>query len=135
VVVGSRLEWNGTRKPKAFCDLVELLERERVNTENDLREWLQREGRSAKLREVRFIGPKTVDYLKILVGLPNAAMDRHLLGFIERAGMGKVSYARVQEIIHTAADLMKLNRAHLDHSIWRYMSSGMKAVPNCPPGA
>ena len=25
-------------------------------------------------------------------------------------------------MIHQAADLMKLNWAHLDHSIWRYMS-------------
>jgi hypothetical protein len=127
------LKWNGTRKPRTFCDLVDLFKREGVNTEKDLQEWLQQEGSSAKLRAIRFIGPKTVDYFKILVGLPNAAMDRHLFAFLERAGIEVGhNYERGQEIIHSAADLMELNRAHLDHSIWRYMSSGAKAVPNCP---
>ena len=54
-------------------------------------------------------------------------MDRHLFKFLELAGVGKVNYERGQEIIHQAADLMKLNWAHLDHSIWRYMS-GSRAV-------
>jgi hypothetical protein len=126
------LKWNGTRKPKTFCDLIVLLERERVNTEIDLRNWLDRDGSSAKLRKIRFIGPKTVDYLKILVGLPYAAMDRHLFGFIERVGIEVGhNYDRAQNIIHRAADIMELNRAHLDHSIWRYMSSGVQAVPDC----
>jgi hypothetical protein len=44
------LDWDGTRKPKTFLDLVDLLERDGVNTEDELREWLQREGSSEKLR-------------------------------------------------------------------------------------
>ncbi|MCW3476268.1 hypothetical protein [Limobrevibacterium gyesilva] len=123
------LDWNGTRKPATFLDLVGLLGREGVNTEDDLRKWLPGEESSTKLREIHFIGPKTVDYLRILVGLPFAAMDRHLLGFLECAGIGKFNYARSQEIVHRAADLLGLDRAHLDHSIWRYMKGGKAAVP------
>jgi hypothetical protein len=132
------LDWNGTRKPTTFLDLVGLLRQESVNTEDALRGWLQRDGSAAKLRSIRFIGPKTVDYLKILVGLPNAAMDRHMFEFLQRAGLGKLNYARGKDAIHRAADLMKLNRAHLDHSIWRYMSgdrgksgAGGTAAPGC----
>jgi hypothetical protein len=124
------LNWNGTRKPETFLDLVDLLGREGVNTEGDLRKWLQREGSSAKLGDIRFVGPKTVDYLKILVGLSNAAMDRHLLGFLERAGIGRLNYARGQEVVHRTADLMEVDRAHLDHSIWRYMSGGNQRSGN-----
>ena len=58
------LNWNGTRKPTTFLDLVNLLGREGVNGEDDLRKWLQRDGSRAKLLRIRFIGPKTVDYLK-----------------------------------------------------------------------
>jgi hypothetical protein len=126
------LDWNGTRKPKTFLDLVKLLEHEGVNTEDGLREWLRLEGSGAKLCDIRFVGPKTADYLKILVGLPSAAMDRHLFGFLERAGINVNSdYARGQEIVHGTADLMKLNRAHLDHSIWRYMSGGEEVPATC----
>jgi hypothetical protein len=66
-------------------------------------------------------------HLKILVGLSVAAMDRHLFGFLERAGIGKLNYERSQEIVHRTADLMKLDRALLDHSIWLYMSGGKAA--------
>ncbi len=117
------LHWNGTRKTQTFLDLIDLLGREGVNTEDDLREWLLRKDSSAKLRNIRFIGPKTVDYLKILVGLPNVAVNRHLRGFLARAGLDRnPNYERAQELVLQAADLMGLNRAHLDHSIWRYMS-------------
>lgn len=116
------LQWNGTRKPKTFIDLLDLLDAEGINTEDDLRHWLQGDDASAKLQKILFVGPKIVDYLKILVGLPNAAIDRHLLGFIERAGLGRLTYGRAQELVYQTADLMNVNRAHLDHSIWRYMS-------------
>jgi hypothetical protein len=134
VTVQEFLDWNGTRKPETFRDLVDLLEREGVNTEDDLRECLRREGSSDKLLNIRFIGQKTADYLKILVGLSNAAMDRHLFGFLERAGLGKLSYGRGQEIVHQTANLMGMDRAHMDHSIWRYMSGGKKAVRDVEPG-
>ena len=123
------LNWNGTRKPRTFLDLVDLLGREGVNTEDDFRKWLQRDDSRGKLLDIRFIGPKTSDYFKILVGLPIAAMDRHLFNFLELAGVAEFNnYERGQEIIHQAADLMKLDRAHLDHSIWRYMSGGGATV-------
>ena len=62
------LRWNGTRKPKTFLELIDLLLREGVNSERDLREWLKKEGSEAKLLKIRFIGQKSVDYLKIWSG-------------------------------------------------------------------
>jgi hypothetical protein len=67
------LDWNGPPKPGTFLELVDLLEREAVDTEADLRPWLSAPDSREKLLAVRFIGPKTVDYLKILVDLPVAA--------------------------------------------------------------
>jgi hypothetical protein len=122
VTIQDFLQWNGTRKPETFLRLVSLLQSEGVNTEDDLREWLQRDDSGAKLRNIPSVGPKTVDYLKILVGLSEAAIDRHMLNFIDRAGLGKMNYEQAKELIHQTADLMKLDRANLDHSIWRYMS-------------
>jgi len=118
------LDWKGTRKPGTFLDLVDLLQRESVHTEDDLRRWLSFPDSREKLLAIRFVGPKTADYLKILVGLPVAAMDRHLLGFLELAGLGKLSYPAGQDVVHKTADLMQLDRAHFDHSIWRYMTGG-----------
>lgn len=125
------LHWNGTRKPDTFRALVNLLAREGVDTEAELRTWLRQDDSKAKLLTVPFVGPKTADYLKILVGLPTAAIDIRLLRFLERAGLGKPDYDDAQRIIHQAADLMKVGRAHLDHSIWRYMSPSSEADSSC----
>ncbi len=131
VTVQEFLDWQGTRKPGTFHDLVDLLDRENLDTEEDLKRWLMQDDSTAeKLLAIRFIGPKTVDYLKILVGLPVAAVDRHLTEFLKRAGISVPSYKQGQEIIHQAADLMSLNRALLDHSIWRYMSGGGASIPS-----
>jgi hypothetical protein len=118
------LDWKGTRKPDTFLNLVDLLQREGVDTEDDLRQWLSLPDSCEKLVAIHFIGQKTADYLKILVGVPVAAMDRHLLGFLKLAGLGKLNYPAGQDVVHKTADLMQLDRAHLDHSIWRYMSAG-----------
>jgi hypothetical protein len=130
ITVQDFLQWKGKRKPETFLHLVDLLESVGVNTESDLREWLQRDDSSVKLRNIPSVGPKTVDYLKILVGLPGAAIDRHLLNFIDRAGLGKLNYERAKELIHQTADLMEMNRENLDHSIWRYMSGDETPVVN-----
>jgi hypothetical protein len=118
------LSWNGSRKPKTFSDLVNLLDQECVDTEEDLRHWLKLQASAEKLLDIPFVGRKTIDYLKILVGLPYAAMDRHLFGFLQEAGLTKSNYPLGQDIVHGAADLLSLDRACLDHSIWRYMSGG-----------
>jgi hypothetical protein len=69
-----------------------------------------------------------VDYLHILVGQPKAAINRHIVAFVEAAGLGKLGYDCCQDLVHRTADLMRLDRAHLDHSIWRYMSGDKTAV-------
>lgn len=125
------LNWNGTRKPQTFIELVHLLRRESVNTEADLTDWLQLDDSCAKLLAIRFIGPKTADYLKNLVGLSNVAMDRHLFDFLERAGFGRLKYVDGKEVILRAADLLALSAELLDHSIWRYMSGDNTPVAPC----
>jgi hypothetical protein len=62
-----------------------------------------------------------VNYLKQLAGLPVVAIDIRLRRFLELAGLGKLTDERAQDIIDRTADLMGWDRAHLDHSIWRYM--------------
>jgi len=61
-------------------------------------------------------------------------MDRHLFGFLELAGLGQVAYWEGQDLVHKTADLMQLDRAHLDHSIWRYMSGGKASAIDGMPG-
>jgi endonuclease III len=80
-----------------------------------------------RLLRVRGIGPKTVDYFKILWGEQDAtAIDTHLLRFLERAGVHENGYEQAHHVIAAAAPLLGVSAARLDHSIWTYMSKAGK---------
>ena len=116
------LDWNGTDRIERFTVVLELLAAEGVETEIDLREWLSHEPNLQKLQSIKGVGPKTIDYFQILVGIPTSAIDRHLLRFLADAGLAVSNYIDAQTIINSAADILAVDRAHFDHSIWQYMS-------------
>jgi len=101
---------------------------EAVETETDLRDWLLQRDGGARLRTITGIGPKTADYFKILVGIPESAIDRHLFGFLRVAGVDSGNYEAAQATINAAADLLGVNWALFDHSIWQYMSQRAQAA-------
>jgi hypothetical protein len=57
--------WQGHRVER-FCTVLRLLSDEGIESEADLREWLAEGANLPKLRAIHGLGPKTVDYLKIL---------------------------------------------------------------------
>lgn len=95
---------------------------EAIETEADLREWLVERNGGVRLQTIRGIGPKTADYFKILVGLPASAIDMHLRAFLALAGITAASYQAAQTVVDGAADVLGVDRALFDHSIWQYMS-------------
>lgn len=122
------IHWNDDKKPDLVIKLAKFFDREGVNTEADLKKWLQDSKNPEKLRKIKGIGPKTIDYLKILVGIPNCAIDRHLFNFIEQAGIKLEQtgydnqYKEAQNIIEKTAEDLKTDKSVLDYSIWSYMS-------------
>lgn len=87
----------------------------------DLRDWLTRSDSVAKLRGINGVGPKTIDYFKILAGLPAVEVDRRLAKFLNMAGIDYGNYDDAQDVIDRASDLLGYDRAHLDQSIWQYI--------------
>jgi len=116
------LRLNDPARAMRFEAVLALFMHEGVDTEAELRDWLSDREGVTKLRTISGIGPKTADYFKILVGIPESAIDRHLLGFLIMAGIEPVGYEDAQAIINATADLISVGRAHFDHSIWQYMS-------------
>lgn len=102
--------------------VVNLFASEDIETEENLKNWLIDDKNLTKLRSIKGIGPKTVDYFKLLVGLKTSAIERHLLAFIKSAGLHPSSYYEAQAIIDATADILSVNRAYFDHSIWQFMS-------------
>lgn len=116
------LNWNGLDRADRFKQILELFKTESVEDEKDLKKWLLQESNLQKLISIKGIGPKTIDYFKILVGISTSAIDRHLLNFLSEAGLSPCSYSDAQTIINSTADILSIDRACFDHSIWQFMS-------------
>ena len=121
------LDWRGEDRAERFSRVLALFAAEGIEVEADLREWLSQEPNLPKLRSIKGIGPKTVDYFKILVGVSTSAIDRHLLNFLALAGLAPSGYLDTQSVINATADVLKVDRAYFDHSIWQFMSKGVAA--------
>jgi len=115
------LNWRDDVKPNRVRGLTAFLLAEKIETETELALWLTNDENRRRLRTVSGIGPKTLDYIGILVGEQTTAVDRHILGILEQASISCDSYDAARDTVNAAADLMRVQRALLDHSIWRYM--------------
>ena len=133
--VGAKLvlQWNGDEKPNRVVGLAEFFVEKQIETESDLREWLTVESNTFSLRGVRGVGPKTADYIKMLVGLHTTAVDVHVREILRLAGIVAENYEEARDIVNCAADILEIERAYLDHSIWRYMSRRRIARRPCLP--
>jgi hypothetical protein len=129
----SVLNWEHTEKPKRIFQLAILLSNERVQSELELKVWLQKDHNIEKLKQISGIGNKTVDYLRILSGISAVAVDRHLFRFLQKAGIniGTNEYKRAREIVAETAVQMKIDQSIIDHSIWAYMSQKSKPEHGC----
>mgnify|MGYP001816158339 CR=1 FL=1 len=130
------IEWKPGAKPERILGVTRFFQKEGIETEGGLREWLEHKNNRKRFLKLNGIGEKTADYFGILVGVPAAAIDRHLIDFLRRAGIEVQGYTEAKQIIEAAADLLGIHRSFLDHSIWRYISSGKKmdkkSTRTCP---
>ena len=122
VGINNLINWKDDEKPSRILGVVNFFTKEKIETEEQLKQWLLQPDNIARLKQLRGIGDKTANYFKIMVGIQENAPDRHLLNFLNKAGIVTNNFNEAQQIINKAADLTGVNREHLDHSIWRYES-------------
>lgn len=109
-------------KPNRIVAVALYLKEKGIETEEELGKWLEDDRNLNKLRKLKGIGSKTIDYFKILVGIDTNAVDRHLENFLKNANIIASGYDEHQQIIIHAADTLHIKRSVLDYSIWNYMS-------------
>lgn len=122
------LRWRGGWKLKALEELISLLLENGVETTEQLRHWLEDASNLKRLKRISGIKDKTADYLQILVGTQNVAVDRHVLRFVAEAGLPVKSYDEAHCLVRNGAALLGVESSVLDNSIWRYMSQRANRV-------
>ena len=113
------------KKTRTIRELCDLLARDGVQTVSDLRTWLGTPSARGKILGVFGIGPKTHSYIHILCGDPReVAVDTHLWRFLEDAGIEPIDHEWARQVYICAAELLGVDAATLDHSVWRFMAGG-----------
>lgn len=116
------LSWSHPEKPRRLLELTNLLVRQGVQTEDDLSCWIIKPSNADAMLDIKGIGPKTLDYLKLLVGVQTVAVDRHIRTFVALAGLDLQHYEEIRQVVLDAACILRIDPATLDHRIWRYVS-------------
>ncbi len=122
------IQMNSDTKATRIFRLTKLLVEENVMSVEDLSRWIQSESNKMKLRLISGIGSKTIDYMSILCGNDDIAIDRHLFAFLEYAGCRKKTYNESKEIYQLASRQLNISLSFLDEGIWKFMRA--KGLPS-----
>jgi hypothetical protein len=117
------LQWSHPEKISRLMSLTRLLCEKHLETEPELATWLWSANAASELRAIKGIGPKTVDYLKLLVGIPIVAVDRHVRSLFQLAGLQMHRYDEIRSVLCMAADVLGLEPQVLDGVVWEYFST------------
>ena len=117
------INFNNNQKLNRIKDLSWFLFKNEIENEIQLSKFLQKKENIDNLISIKGIGPKTVDYLKKLVGLQAIPIDRHLFKFLELAGVPVKNYNEAHTIFKSVAKQLEIQESILDNTIWTYMSS------------
>jgi len=116
------VNWKNEKKLTYINDLSWFLFNNGIENENQLAVWLDTDKNIHQLRKINGIGPKTIDYLKMLSGNQAIAIDRHLFAFLELAGIFNRTYSEASLIYSQASELLDMSKYELDRKVWLYMS-------------
>jgi hypothetical protein len=111
------------RKLRSIVELTQFFVDHGVETPTGLRRWLQAAGNPSSLLIVHGVGPKTISFLKLLVGLDAIAVDRQILRFVMEAGVDLKAPDRVEAILTKAGKRLGLTGAQVDQLVWRSMAA------------
>lgn len=116
------IDWNNNRKLKVIHDMSWLFYNNGIENEDMLAKWLDKDENIYKLKNINGVGPKTIDYLKMLSGKQSIAIDRHLFTFLNMAGIVVNSYQEASILYNNVAEFLHISKYELDRQIWLTMS-------------
>ena len=117
------VDWRPGERHEQMRQTAELLRAEGIETPAQLREALapgsRRDELRSKLRGIRNVGPKTVDYFDILTGWNDSvAIDSRIKKATANAGIKRTGYDHLSAVIRHAAELRGWRVGDLDALLW-----------------
>jgi len=121
--LATTLQWTGEQRLSEFREIVKVLQLFKIETVSDFAHALSEPVSCGELRSaldnVKYVGQKTLDYLDILVGLQNTAVDYRIHKVFAAAGLDNMSNKAIKQVIILAADLKHWKLTDLDAALWK----------------
>ena len=103
--------------------MAAVLANHNVETMDDFRDMLSDQQRRSTLRkdlgDIKYVGPKTLDYLEVLAGLSSVAVDSRLMRVTKAAGIDRTDYDYLAAVIRAAAADRGWRPGDLDAALWQ----------------
>jgi hypothetical protein len=119
------LSWSDTAKPTRFLLIVDACSRAGIDDFQELSAWLVGADADQALGSIHGVGPKTVDYMRLLTGAPVFPIDRHLVRFLAVCGVRPRGYREAQLLFMDACAELGLDVRTTERALWRAMALGI----------
>lgn len=117
------INWKDEVKLNRINDLSNYLFNFDIETPEQLLNWLSKDENYINIMNIKGIGLKTADYLRMLVGYESIPIDRHLFRFFEKMGINTLSYHKVSEIYNEVSQRLQIKPHILDAILWQHLKS------------
>ncbi len=119
------LNWKHSYKLERIEKLTYFLYTHAIESEEEFSLWLKENENENHLLQLDGIGPKTIDYIKKMIGIPSIPIDRHMFKFLELAGIKTSEYDYAKFLLKESSQQLGLSYENLDGNLWRFMSTKM----------
>jgi endonuclease III len=119
------LQWRGVEKIERFRRLLELLVEYHIGSVDDLCFWSATSTGRCELLQVKGIGNKTYDYLRMLCGQITFPIDRHIIRFLQMADVDIRSYGyeTSQRLLFDSCGRLGADPGVIERGLWALMRS------------
>jgi len=116
------IKWSGDARLTEIEQITSLLSALGIDTWLQLKDSLASEPNRSEVRAalgaINFVGPKTLDYFDILVGIPGTAIDSNISKVATFAGIEDLSYQHLHDVVTELSSRTGWNLRNLDHALW-----------------
>jgi hypothetical protein len=117
------LNWEEDDKPRRVLATAKYLHGAGIETTDEFRLVLADPEYAKSLKEIRGIGNKHIDYLKLSIDLPCESLPDSIHRFLQEAGLAFPTLDEAQPILEHTAQELKLDIRQFQLSVWRYVSN------------
>lgn len=117
------LNWKENDKPRRVLAVAKCLHELSIETVNELRFIIEDPDFIKSMKDIRGIGNRHIDYLKLMLEIPCEAAQEYLNVFLMKSGVENIPKVEIPAIWEETARLLHKKNSDLLLCVWRYLDN------------